>query len=230
MREALVALTLSALLAGCEIPRDPEGTLERVAGGTMRVGITESPPWSSLGEAGPSGVEIDLVQGFADSLNAEIEWFDGAEAELLGALEHRELDLVIGGLTADDPWGQVVTFTQPYAKVATLVGVQPGERPLEDIDGVEVAVEPGSELPALVRSAGGIPVVIEDLSIARGPVAAEEWRIEALGLAPTDIVLEEAEHAIAIPVGENAWLVRLERYLGGRAASVDELLQEHAVA
>jgi polar amino acid transport system substrate-binding protein len=228
MRDALVALTLSALFAGCGIPRDPEGTLDRVTGGTMRVGIAESPPWSSLGEGDPSGVEIDLVQGFAESLDADIEWFEGAEAELLTALEHRELDIVIGGLTVDDPWGQIVTFTQPYAKVITLVGIQPGEQGLHEIEGVEVAVEPGSELPALVRSAGGIPVMIEDLSIAGGPVAAEEWRIEALGLVPTDIVLEEAEHAMAVPVGENAWLVRLERYLGDRAASVDELLQEHA--
>lgn len=229
MREALAALTLSALLAGCEIPRDPEGTLERVAGGTMRVGITERPPWTSFGEGDPFGVEVDLVQGFADGLDADIEWVEGAEAALLGALEHRELDLVIGGLTADDPWAQVVTFTQPYVKVATVVGVQPGQRPIEDIDGVEVAVEPGSEFPALVRSAGGIPVMIEDLSLTQGPVAAEEWKLEALGLVPTGLVLEEAQHAIAVPVGENAWLVRLERYLGERAASVDELLEEHAV-
>jgi polar amino acid transport system substrate-binding protein len=230
MKDALLAWTLFALVAGCGIPRDPEGTLERVADGTMRVGITERPPWSSFEEGDPSGVEIDLIQGFTESIDADIEWFEGAEAELLAALEHRELDLVIGGLTVDDPWGQIVTFTQPYAKVATLVGVQPGEPPPEEIDGVEVAVEPGSELPALVRSAGGIPVILEDLSGASGPVAAEEWRIEVLGLVPTDIVLDEAEHAVAVPVGENAWLVRLERYLGDRAASVDELLRKHAVA
>jgi polar amino acid transport system substrate-binding protein len=230
MRDALVALTLSALVAGCGIPRDPEGTLDRVTGGILRVGVTENPPWSSLEEVDPTGVEIDLVQGFAESLDADIEWFEGAEGELLTALEHRELDLVIGGLTVDDPWGQIVTFTQPYAKVITLVGVQPGEQALREIEGVEVAVEPGSELPALVRSAGGIPMIVEDLGAASGPVAAEEWRIEALGLVPTDIVLDESEHAVAVPVGENAWLVRLERYLSDRAASVDELLQKHAAA
>jgi polar amino acid transport system substrate-binding protein len=223
-------MALAALLAGCGLPRDPEGTLERVEGGTMRVGITENPPWSSLEDGVRTGVEVDLVEGFAESLEAEIEWFDGSAPELLAALEHRELDLVVGGLTLDDPWAQVVTFTQPYAEIATLVAVPPGEQALEDIDGVQVAVEPGTQLPALVRSAGGIPVAIDDLSMTRGPVAAEEWEIEAQGLVPTNVVLDEAQHAMAVPVGENAWLVRLERYLGDRAASVDELLQEHAAA
>jgi hypothetical protein len=33
---------------------------------------------------------------------------------------------------------------------------------------------------------------------------------------------------MATPLGENAWLVRLERYLSEEAAFVDELLQRHA--
>jgi hypothetical protein len=33
---------------------------------------------------------------------------------------------------------------------------------------------------------------------------------------------------MATPLGENAWLVRLERFLSDQAAFVDDLLQRHA--
>jgi polar amino acid transport system substrate-binding protein len=62
---AAVAVTLSLAAAGCQFPRDPEGTLDRVEGGTMRVGVIHNPPWVDLSEKEPTGVEIDLIEGFA---------------------------------------------------------------------------------------------------------------------------------------------------------------------
>ena len=47
---AAVAL-LAVLIAGCGIPRDPESTLDRVRGGTLRAGITASEPWTTLGSS-----------------------------------------------------------------------------------------------------------------------------------------------------------------------------------
>lgn len=220
----LTVLTLTA----CGIPRDPEGTLERVEGGTVRAGITENPPWTDLSGGQPAGVEVDLIEAFADSVNARVEWFDGSQAELLESLEKRELDVVVGGLTADDPWSQMVTFTQPYAEISILVGVPPGQQPPEEVDGLRVAVERGHQTAALVEDAGGIPVEVDDLSGAGGLVAAEEWQLEKAGLVPSEIELDKAQHVVAVPLGENAWLVRVERFLSDRAASVDELLQEHA--
>jgi polar amino acid transport system substrate-binding protein len=226
---ALTASFLAALiLTACGIPRDAEGTLERVQGGTVRVGITENPPWTELSDGSPTGVEVDLVEGFAETLPARVEWFDGSQAELLRALEKRELDVVVGGFTADDPWAQMVTFTQPYAEISTFVGAPPGQRAPEEIDGVRVATERGHETAALVEDAGGIAVEVDELAAGRGLVAAEEWELEALGMVPTEVELDRAQHVVAVPLGENAWLVRLERYLSARAASVDELLREHA--
>jgi polar amino acid transport system substrate-binding protein len=222
-----LAATL-AVLSACGIPRDAEGTLERVQGGRMRVGITERPPWTELDGAEPAGVEVELVEGFARSLDAEIEWFIGSEAELLTALEKRELDLVIGGFTEDDAWAEILTFTQSYAMIQVTVGAPSGVPPPTDLEGLRVAARAGTEVPRLLQEAGAIPVRLHDLSAARGLVAAEDWEIRALGLTPGSVVLDESRHAMAVPAGENAWLVRLERYLSGRAASVDELLDQHA--
>lgn len=120
----------------------------------MRVGIAERDPWTSLRD-GPSGIEVELVEAFARDLDAEIEWVQGAESELLERIEGDGLDLVIAGLTADNPWASRVSFIQPY------------------------------------------------------------------------FVLGDEQHVMAVPHGENAWIVRLERFLRSQLDQIPTLLEEH---
>jgi len=96
---------LALLTAGCgAFPADPEDTLERVTGGVLRVGVSPNPPHTEVrGSAEPIGHEVVLVREFAATLPAEIEWTVGGEEMLILALEDGDLDLVIGGLTADTP-------------------------------------------------------------------------------------------------------------------------------
>ena len=114
---ALAAAVL--LLAGCslQVPADPEGTFDRVEGGTLRVGVTHNPPWTEAAEGGePTGGEPALVADFASRLDAEIEWTVGNEESLVADLEHGALDLVIGGFTDRTPWTEQVAMTVPYAE------------------------------------------------------------------------------------------------------------------
>jgi polar amino acid transport system substrate-binding protein len=117
---ALLSITFVCLLAagcGLTIPADPEKTLERVTGSTMRVGVSPNPPWTDISEAGePSGSEVDLVREFAGTLQAQVEWVVGGEQPLIAALERGELELVIGGLTSDTPWTEKAAITKPYAE------------------------------------------------------------------------------------------------------------------
>jgi polar amino acid transport system substrate-binding protein len=223
----LLVTVLAAALVACGLPRDPEGTLDHVQDGRMRVGIAERSPWAIIEDGGPRGVEVDLVEGFARSLGADVEWTPGAPADLLTALEGREVDLVIGGLTDDDPWAQQVTFTQPYARIQIAVGAPAGGATPSELDGMRVSAQRGTIVPDLIEDAGGVPVPVDDLAAAEGLVAAEDWELRALGLRPTGLILDESGHAMAVPTGENAWLVRLERYLSDRAAEIDELLDRH---
>jgi len=115
-----------AVLAGCgvTVPTDPDGTLDDVRGGELHVGVSPHEPWTSLGPDGaPSGLEVDLVEGFAGTLDADVVWTTGGEEELVGDLERGELDLVVGGLTASTPWTShgaptvaYVTVTDPDGK------------------------------------------------------------------------------------------------------------------
>jgi polar amino acid transport system substrate-binding protein len=176
MRRLLLA-ALALLVAGCQIPQDPDGTLERVENGTMRVGVTESDPWVTVEPLG--GVEVELVRRFARDLNARVEWVNGGEEELVNALEEGSLDLVVGGMTSKSRWKNDVALTRPYVETKGVVG-DPRARPVLDADD--------------------------------SPVAESE--------------LETEKHVMALPFGENAWMVRLERFLLNREDEIRRLVEQ----
>lgn len=124
-------LTLAGVAACDGYPRDPEGTLERVSGGALRAGVSEAPPWLTRADDGsPAGPEAELIEAFARSVGAEVEWrWDGAD-ELLEALERRQLDVVAAGLSGGSPWRVKVAFTRPWRVEGgdeRILAVPPGE-------------------------------------------------------------------------------------------------------
>ena len=226
-RAVLVTAALVAVLAaGCGVPRDPESTLDTVRGGTLRAGITASDPWTTLEGGRPGGVEVELVERFAGELGARVEWVDGSEADLIGALEVRELDLVVGGLTADTPWQAKAAITRSYATTPGVVAVPASQPPPDDIAGVRVAVEAGTDAAGILEEkTDAIPVRVPDVTQVKGSaVAVDEWLLADLDLRDTGVHLIKTKHVMATPLGENAFLVRLERFLIANQADVPALL------
>jgi polar amino acid transport system substrate-binding protein len=226
MKTLLVAVLAALLLTGCGIPRDPESTLDRVRGGTLRVGITESEPWTRLEAGQPGGVEVELVRRFATELGARVEWVDGSEADLIAALEVRELDLVVGGLTADTPWQTKAAITRSYATTRMVVAVPASQPVPDDIAGLRVAVELGSDAAGILEDkTDAIPVRVPDVTQVKGSaVAVDEWLLDNLDLRDTGVHLRKVKHVMATPLGENAFLVRLERFLIAHQDQVPTLL------
>jgi polar amino acid transport system substrate-binding protein len=133
---AVSAAIACLLTAGCQFPRDPEGTLERSTGGTLRVGVAENPPWVRLGGREPGGVEPELIRRFAATIDAEVAWHRGSETELIEALRGFQLDVVIAGLTTTSVWQKEVAITSPYLDTEIQFAVPPGEELPDDLDGV----------------------------------------------------------------------------------------------
>lgn len=139
---AVFAVALSAtLLGGCgALPRDVEGTYDRAAGGTLVVGVSEHEPWTSVNDATGevSGSEAELIRGFADSIDADVEYKVASESVLAGWIEDGEIDVMIGGLTATSPWVSHMALTRPYTTVTSesgsdekmVMGVPMGENKL----------------------------------------------------------------------------------------------------
>ena len=74
----------------------------------------------------PAGLEIDLVEGFAQTLDADVVWSTGGEEELVDDLERGELDLVVGGFSASSPWTSKAAVTVAYATVTDADGKPEG--------------------------------------------------------------------------------------------------------
>jgi polar amino acid transport system substrate-binding protein len=222
----LVVVLVAVVVGGCGIPRDPESTLDRVRGGILRAGITASDPWTTLEGGRPGGVEVELVERFADELGARVEWVDGSEAELIAALEVRELDLVVGGLTSDTPWQAKAAITRGYATTRVVVAVPASQPVPDDIAGLRVAVETGTDAAGILEDkTDAIPVRVPDVTqVKDSAVAIDEWLLDNLDLRDTGVHLSKVEHVMATPMGENAFLVRLERFLIAHQAEVPALL------
>ena len=123
-RRSVLAAVLAAAgtgLAACTssgYPADPEGTLDRVTDGVLRVGASHHPPYVDATGPEPRGSEPDLVRAFAAERNATIEWTVSGEEALMTALKKGDLDLVVGGLTKESPWSTDAGLTRSYAETA----------------------------------------------------------------------------------------------------------------
>ena len=155
-RALSVALVASAFsVPGCEaIPADPEGTLERVSGGVLRVGMSEHDPWTALEDGERSGVEVRLIEEFAAERAAEVDWHDGGEEFLIGELHRGALDVVVGGLTAKSPWVDQAALTPALRRRDEPGGFAGAARAGREDGGERPARRPGA-LPARARGRGG---------------------------------------------------------------------------
>lgn len=121
---AVVAAVVGLTLGGCSatIPSDPDGTLDSVRGGVVRAGASLNPPWTDVESGAPGGLEVELVEAFAASLDAQVEWTVAGEEDLVAEMERGGLDVVVGGLTASSPWADKVALTYPYLQATGLEG------------------------------------------------------------------------------------------------------------
>ncbi|MDJ1114758.1 hypothetical protein [Microbacterium dauci] len=124
----VVALITALTVTGCgiRIPTDPDGTLDRVRDtGVLRAGASPAGDALTVADATPSGPLVELVDRFAASEGAEVEWTVGGEEELVGRLEAGALDLVIGDFSEQTPWADRVSVTRGIRGVDGL-----GDRPV----------------------------------------------------------------------------------------------------
>src|SRR3954468_18388754 len=112
----LAALIFATGVSCSRLPKDQNGAMDRIrSSGEIRVGLSEEEPFVKLSdEAEPTGVEVEIIKRFAESLGARPVWTRGGEERLVNALKHFQLDIVAGGMTASTPWSKHVGITAPY--------------------------------------------------------------------------------------------------------------------
>lgn len=108
MRIVAAALGLIAL-AGCgALPRDPDGTTERIArAGVVRVGLAPG------ATADPRTAA--LLHAIGAKSRARVATRAGATEPLLVALDAGRLDLVVGWFSKDTPWVSAIALAPALA-------------------------------------------------------------------------------------------------------------------
>jgi polar amino acid transport system substrate-binding protein len=220
-------VVLSAISAvGCDgLPRDPEGTLKRVQGGKLRVGLVENPPWVVRTSGEPGGAEAELVRRMAAQLKATPEWVWGGEQQHFEALERFELDLVVGGLTDDTPWRNRVGLTGEYFKDRLTLGF-PTSTPPSNLNSLRVQVKSGDAIASYLKKKNAVPISVGKMNPEDGAAAGPDWQLEALGFTPTNENFQTRKHVWGVPPGENAWLKRIEEFFDGQRSEIKGLLQK----
>jgi polar amino acid transport system substrate-binding protein len=223
------ALLLLAVLAlgGCQYPRDPDGTLDRVRGGILVAGWTVNDPWVA-GEG--DGLEPDLVRQLARQLDADVVWGEMSEEEQLEALERKTIDIGIGGYTNDSLLKRKVSLTRSFVSTHLEVATPAGRDLADDLAGARVAVEAHSAGEGRLRQATKA-IVLPVESIADAPadadaIAAWDYELDDLRLRPTNKELVKERHVWALPPGENAWQVEVEGFLLDRGEEISQALRE----
>ncbi|WP_106640260.1 hypothetical protein [Allosphingosinicella vermicomposti] len=112
----LLIASLFLLAAACDsLPRDPEGTLDRIrAEKIVRAGIV----------AGRDGNDLEraYLAAVARRAGARAIVQSGTAESLIGKLEAGEIDLLIGEFSPTTPWVTRVSFMPPLAERMTPYG------------------------------------------------------------------------------------------------------------
>lgn len=146
---ALAAMTIAPLWRTFLSPRDP--FWERIqATGVWRIAMDASfPPFESLDEAGrPVGFDVDLARAIAQRWDVDVQiegvGFDG----VVDAVWASRVDAAISALPYQPHLTRDVWFSQPYFEAGLVLVTASGDsgvRSLDDLAGLRVAVEWGSE-------------------------------------------------------------------------------------
>lgn len=222
-----ILASIWGILAGTpHFPKDPEDTLTRVQHDKMlRVGYTNAEPWVVPSGPEPQGIEPALVRTLARKLGARVAWVAGTEQHLYQALAQHELDLLIAGTTAESPWKEEVGLTRPYLETAVYVGAAPGVVVGADIKDQPVAVAAGTDIGHCVREEDAVPTYRPQLPDGAPLAAGYAWQLRRWGYRNLGIRLKDEGHVMAVPPGENAWLLALETFLYAHKGQLDQLLR-----
>lgn len=131
------SLLLSLLVTACS---EPKNELQRIKHNGKLVVVTRNAATTYFeGPDGPTGLEYDLVSGFADELGVGLEIVVADNvSEVLSKLSDGKADLAAAGLTITEPRKLWARFTTPYQEITQQLVYRFGSgrpRSLAELDG-----------------------------------------------------------------------------------------------
>lgn len=210
---SILIIFAALVLAGCRYPVNIERPMADMQGGEVNIGLSENPPWVINTDQGPAGLEVEIIRALAEKMDATINWHWDSEGNLLAALSQHQLDLVIGGLTQDSNVSTLAAPTKAYYQSHYSVGVPESASLPSNLEGVEVAVPAVNHIAHALKKEGAIPRPTTDLGTYNEAVANPSWWLHAHNYQVGDWEIATDHHVMALPKGENAWMLAVQRHL-----------------
>ncbi len=252
IRRGLLVLALTLVIAPLS-PGWAGDVLERISKTkTLRVGMSGSqPPFNFTNREGKVvGMEVDLAQLLANSMDVELKIEKMPFSELLGALEKGKVDMVMSGMTATLQRNLRVAFIGPYhvsgksllTKSSTVAAITDSQE--INRNDLRFAVLAGSTGESFVRKAAPAAKVVAtkdydeavdllmqdkvDAFVADAPIVLlTAMRYPDAGFATLKKPLTLEPIGIALPPSDPLLLNLVENYLGTvEAVGGLEALQE----
>jgi len=241
MRSVLRLLVSLALLVGAPllaVAADSPVLRQVVKSGVLRVGMSgDQPPLNMKSKGGDIiGMEVDLANLLASSMGVKLQIVEKPFAELLGALEAGQVDLVMSGMTITPERNLRVAFVGPYflsgksvltksQKLAAITDATPINDPsvrLAALSGstsqkfVET-ITPKAKLVAVSDYTEGVKSVIDDKAdalVADYPICVlSVLRHADAGLATLMTPLTIEPIGIALPANDPLLLNLVQNYV-----------------
>lgn len=115
---------------GCGIPKDSRDSLEIARRLSLKVGVTDNPPYSYFDGEKAHGIEVDIVKAFAEKENLEVEYVKGSETYLVSKLEKAEIAILVGGFKKNTIWKEKAGLTSSYDEDKHVILIPKGENSL----------------------------------------------------------------------------------------------------
>ena len=191
-RRAFAALALAAALMTGSAPEasaQEQSTWEAIKErGTLRMGVTQAPPWYSKNPATgewDSGLIVAVGKAMADELEVELETVEVTWATAIAALQANKIDMMF--LDATPKRAMVVDYPkQPllYISLAVLANDDLAVETWEDLNKAEVSIA----VPQATSMDAFLTRVVPDADIQRFPdngaalAAFQSGRVDAVSL------------------------------------------------
>lgn len=138
------------------------------ARGVLRVGtaITEPFEYHDPKTDALIGFDVDTAQYIADAMGVELEWIEMSFANLIPALQDRDVDMTIAAMYIRPEREELVDFSQSYINTGLVMVASPTLYPkiqsVQDLGGLKVGVKIGATGATMAQDliSSGITLVI----------------------------------------------------------------------
>lgn len=222
-------LVPTMLLAACGDTTDKEKATDEVK--TYKVGIDVTfPPFEYEENGKYVGIDVDLMKAIAKDQGFEIELKPMNFKGIIPAVQAKQVDIAIAGMSINKERKEVVDFTEPYFESGVSMAIKDTTKDIksvEDLKGKTVAVKKGtvgSDYAESVKDKYGFKVTTFDTSdamyqdvkngrslalfedypvITRAISEQEDSQLKVIGDR-----LQEDNYGIAVLKGENKELLK----------------------